>query len=208
MASTTLRSIVLASAFAAVAVAAPVANESPIEGYAIVPATWELDGPDGQVIQLNGTVQEVVAQLDVIVPNSRNKLIADIATASASAAEASTLERRYDEESLHCFVSPWGNGYVDSIQDGINYLNNVPGRPWHNPGPGNCARVSCSYRSAIYWCNDNRFRKELNSFKDIAHGADRIKNTCRRQDGVGSLVTNGQIFYTDGWNVIVRSDSC
>lgn len=215
MAFPSLRSIALASVLAAVAVAAPAAQESPIKGYTIVPTAWEFDGPDGQVIQLNGTVQEVVAQLDELVPNSRAKPMASIAAspAASSSSESTTsedspLKKRYDEAKLLCWVDRWGNAYVSAIQDGINYLNGVSGRPWHNPGPGTCARVSCSYDSAIYWCNDNRSRKELNSFKNIAHGADRIKNKCYASYKPGTGMTNGQIFYKDNWNVIVRGDNC
>ncbi|KAH6636400.1 hypothetical protein F5144DRAFT_567358 [Chaetomium tenue] len=212
MAFTSLRSIAVASVLATVAVAAPVAQDSPIEGYTIVPITWEFDGPNGQVIQLNGTVQEVVAQLDLIVPNSQAKLIASIAAASTASStsrrdEESPLEKRYDEDKILCWVHGWTAASLRSIQDGINYLNGVSGRPSHGPGPSTCARVSCSYGSAIYWCNDNRSLKELNSFKDIAHGADRIKNNCQ-QVVQATVLTQGQIFYKDNWNVIVRGDNC
>lgn len=38
------------------------------------------------------------------------------------------------------------------INDGITYLDGLE----HTPkiGPWRCSRVSCSYRSAIHWCND------------------------------------------------------
>lgn len=39
-------------------------------------------------------------------------------------------------------------------RDGIAYLKSVTGTPVNGPGPGTCNRVSCSYNSAIYWCND------------------------------------------------------
>lgn len=42
------------------------------------------------------------------------------------------------------------------ISDGVIYLRGVKGKPKNGPGPGNCGRVSCSYNSAIYWCNDVR----------------------------------------------------
>ncbi|EAQ91125.1 predicted protein [Chaetomium globosum CBS 148.51] len=210
MTFTNLRSIALTSVLAAAAVAPPAAKDSPIEGYTIAPATWEFNGPDGQTVQLNGTAQEVVAQFDVLVPNSRAQLIASITAASTSTSrhdENSLLEKCYDETKLHCWVGHWDYARLSAIQDGIDYLNGVPGRPWHNPRPSTCARVSCSYGSAIYWCNDNRSRKELNSYQNIAHGADRIKNTCH-EIFPSMTLTQGQIFYKDNWNVIVRGDDC
>jgi hypothetical protein len=36
----------------------------------------------------------------------------------------------------------------------VRYLRRVQGRPRNGPRPGNCGRVSCSYKSAIWWCND------------------------------------------------------
>lgn len=41
-----------------------------------------------------------------------------------------------------------------AIWEGINHLNHVCGTPVSKPGPGICGRVSCSYNSAIWWCND------------------------------------------------------
>lgn len=84
---------------------------------------WEFDGPDGQVIQLNGTVQEVVAQLDVLVPNSQANLIASIAAASTITStsrrdEEPLLEKRYDETQLLCWVNRWSYARRDVIQNG------------------------------------------------------------------------------------------
>ena len=45
-----------------------------------------------------------------------------------------------------------GNAHVPAIQDGIGYLNSLNGGCWVNPR--SCARISCSYNSAIFLCND------------------------------------------------------
>jgi hypothetical protein len=54
----------------------------------------------------------------------------------------------------------WNCGYGDegadvgAIRNGIRYLRGLNGNPTNGAGPGNCGRVSCSYDSAIWWCND------------------------------------------------------
>jgi len=55
--------------------------------------------------------------------------------------------------SHYCF-GPWATASLQRIKEGIDYLRGVPGKPVLGPGPGTCKRVSCSYNSAIYWCND------------------------------------------------------
>lgn len=87
----------------------------------------------------------------------------------------------------------------------VYYLRRVPGKPTNGPGPGNCGRVSCSWNTGIYWCNDNKEAKTLDSFGDIADGAESIARWCSYVSGAVSLC-RGQNFYEDGWNVIVREE--
>lgn len=63
------------------------------------------------------------------------------------------LEKR---DSVNCDPrhGEWIFTYLEPIVEGISYLRGVPGSPSNGPGPGNCGRVSCSYESAIWWCND------------------------------------------------------
>ncbi|KUI59332.1 hypothetical protein VP1G_06578 [Cytospora mali] len=92
------------------------------------------------------------------------------------------------------------------IAQGVSYLREVPGKPSNGPGPGECGRVSCSYNSAIWWCNDNLVTKVLDSFGNIADGAQQILTLCDPNYHHASV--NGQQFYNDDWNVIVRGASC
>lgn len=48
----------------------------------------------------------------------------------------------------------WQHADGIAIRDGIKHLRSVPGKPVASPGPAACGRVSCSYKSAIWWCND------------------------------------------------------
>jgi hypothetical protein len=60
------------------------------------------------------------------------------------------------------------------LAEGINYLRGVPGNPHHGAGPGTCGRVSCSYGSAIYWCNESNTAKTLSGYNAIANSAQHI----------------------------------
>ncbi|KAL2813072.1 hypothetical protein BDW59DRAFT_167617 [Aspergillus cavernicola] len=92
--------------------------------------------------------------------------------------------------------------------EGIMYLEDVDGRPTEGPGPGECSRVSCSWDSAIWWCNDTRETKSLRSFNDIAIGVQAIWSECSFREPGYNMVVSGQAFHKTNWNVIVRKDSC
>jgi hypothetical protein len=56
-----------------------------------------------------------------------------------------------------CYPVPgqnWDAAYANTVQDGIDFLQSNGLICDVGPGPGNCVRVSCSYNSAIYLCND------------------------------------------------------
>lgn len=102
----------------------------------------------GQTHILNGTIQEVVAQAVEINPSY--KLSSAKRAVDTSAIEARSLTKR------NIICGNWPLADKGRILEGINYLNHLPAsdRPTNGPGPGNCGRVSCSYNSAIWWCND------------------------------------------------------
>ncbi|KAF8850124.1 hypothetical protein BDZ45DRAFT_680021 [Acephala macrosclerotiorum] len=182
-----------------------------LEGYNIVDIQWEvLTTAGGPTVLVNGTIQEVYQQLSAINPDFETEFPPTDKKSLARravAAEKRDNEKRYTVESYFC-GGRWAYCDFDSIISGVNYLDGVSGSPTNGPGPGNCGRVSCSYDAAIYWCNDHTTSYTLNSFADIATGADNIAVNCYIDIGDGVLWTSGQQFYTDSWNVIVRQDSC
>ena len=58
----------------------------------------------------------------------------------------------WETDSLECYRYPAAN--ADRIYQGVMYLAHVGGVPEAGAGPNLCGRVSCSWDSAIYWCND------------------------------------------------------
>ncbi|OAQ72120.1 hypothetical protein VFPPC_00169 [Pochonia chlamydosporia 170] len=193
--------------------------ESPIQGYSIVDLEWEVEvSPGGPMQTFTGPIEKVVSELvkinptylqDYKIPNATEARMnrANNPRSVDGFEQRSSLEARDKFGFTPSCTHRWTPCDAWIISDGVIYLRGVKGKPKNGPGPGNCGRVSCSYNSAIYWCNDNRSPKELNSFHDIADGADSVLLKC----SYGSLLqrrTGGQAFHPDKWNVIVRGDNC
>lgn len=130
--------------------------EAPLPGYSVEILQWEVPiSLDGGTVTLDGTVQQVLDQLLKINPeyeaefgvidNRNNSALVEIWRTTA------VMERQHDASS-DC--GHWDPARAEAIWEGINHLNHVSGKPVSKPGPGVCGRVSCSYDSAIWWCND------------------------------------------------------
>ncbi|KAJ1337333.1 hypothetical protein MN608_00185 [Microdochium nivale] len=63
-------------------------------------------------------------------------------------------------------------------QDGVSHLSGLKGAPTIGPGPKNCQRVSCSWGTAIYWCNESRAIITVPSWDVIAKSAQAIVDQC------------------------------
>lgn len=128
--------------------------KSPIPGYDIIIPSWEVSAtPDGPPVILNGTVEEVHAQLLELNPN----FDADFALAEPASEETVNIFNyldRFPSNSPHKCFERWGFVFTDALWDGIDYLRRIGGKPTASAGPSTCARVSCSYRTGIFWCND------------------------------------------------------
>ncbi|CEJ87474.1 hypothetical protein VHEMI04427 [[Torrubiella] hemipterigena] len=184
-----------------VATASPL-SEDPLQGRTFEPIEWEVQAtPGGEMIKMNGTVEAVHEQLLAINPNYEAEFAAlEIETPAAEEEHALAKRTDFSTSKLNCF-GRWRGATTKEVQDGINYLRKVPGRPTNGPGPGNCGRVSCSWNAAISWCNDTPNPKTLASYGSIADGAAWIKAYCL--SGGDFAFTAGQIFHPTGWNVIV-----
>ncbi len=121
------------------------AVEPSIPGYTVTTLEWDVQVAPGRVEVLNGTIQEVFAQALQINPDFKQP---DAVT--------STPRRGMHENSKRTTVycGTWPLAEKFRIEEGIRYLRGLPAAPRNGPGPGYCGRVSCSYGSAIYWCND------------------------------------------------------
>lgn len=127
--------------------------QAPIEGYGVVDLEWEVEvSPGGPVQKFNGTIERVHEELVKLNPNWD----ADYALEAPAHGEKRDIlvERANFKDSAYFCGGRWPETDSIWIGYGIDYLRRVSGKPSNGPGPGNCGRVSCSFKSAIWWCND------------------------------------------------------
>ncbi|BCS21136.1 uncharacterized protein APUU_21568S [Aspergillus puulaauensis] len=106
------------------------------------------------------------------------------------------LLREYE----HVTCGDWGDVNVPEIEVGIDYLRGVKGEP--HLDAHTCERVSCSWDSGIYWCNDMNRHRHLPGYYNIADGAAKILQNCQPVFG-----TTGTLFHNDDWRVLIARPS-
>ncbi|KAL9048810.1 MAG: hypothetical protein Q9162_007541 [Coniocarpon cinnabarinum] len=95
------------------------------EGYELVDMTWSVQAhPNGPYHELNGTIEQVRAQLKEMNPDFER----DFPPVSGNATElAAKVEKRSDR--FVCNTAKFSDAEVSVIQDGILYLHGVSGKP-------------------------------------------------------------------------------
>ncbi|TDZ31475.1 hypothetical protein C8035_v001348 [Colletotrichum spinosum] len=185
------------------------ALKAPIAGYGVFVPQWEFEvTPGGDHITLNGTVQQVVAQLNesnpMVIQAWHLESAVEAQLAAHAAERRAAADSPYDRERLQCNMPRFDKGKVNAMAEGIAYLKDVKGKPVNGPGPGMCGRVSCSWQTSIWWCNDDGVTKELESFSVIAYGAQMVYDYCPLEK-FQEYFANGQAFHkTENINVIIR----
>ncbi|KAJ0120861.1 hypothetical protein J7T55_015596 [Diaporthe amygdali] len=184
--------------------------EPPLPGYSVEVLQWEvLVSLDGQTATLNGTVQQIYQQLLKINP----EYAAEIGMIKKGFTSSLTDTRRSlgvsEVQDTWTVCGHFDPARASAIWEGIDYLYTIDGKPGSKPGPRMCGQVSCSYDSAIWWCNDNNTTKILPSYSDIAYSAKYIAGNCTywSEEHLEEQVS-GQQFHSDNWNTIVRSAVC
>ncbi|KAI7777965.1 hypothetical protein LA080_002877 [Diaporthe eres] len=184
--------------------------ESPLSSYRVEVIQWEVPvSRDGRRTILNGTIQQVYQQLLEINPHYE--------------AEFGPAEGKYTPGLSQVFGSyelaerrdTWSDcGRFDAakavpIWEGINHLNHVSGTPVSRPGPGTCGRVSCSYNSAIWWCNDKDTERSLSSYHEIANSVQLLTMNCTYwSESHLEPQVSGQQFHVDKWSTVIKGAIC
>ncbi|KAF9881493.1 hypothetical protein CkaCkLH20_00639 [Colletotrichum karsti] len=181
------------------------AMEAPIPGYDVFIPEWEVKAtPDGETLRINGTVEEVVAELEQINPHYRRSIGLDDPTLMARQQEELEKRQMVQFHRQNGICDHFRGADTGQIMAAVQYLNWVTGRPRNGGGPANCGRVSCGYKTAVWFCNDAPQPRELRSFRDISDGVYAIQNVCHKSRKSYS----GQAFHVDMWNVIIRWEDC
>ncbi|QDS68356.1 hypothetical protein FKW77_010722 [Venturia effusa] len=173
--------------------------------YKFVDASWRVQlVPGGPVTTVNGTIEQVTAQLAVSSPGWK------FALPEVSAAETSTAA-----DFPVRFLEAWhwcGKGHKDKnghgldpafyerIRQGVEHLKHTGGA---GVDANSCARVSCAYQSAIHWCNDNNFRLDFHTSDPLTEAVSSLDHTpCILYfEGVPLIV--GRVHTMDLWNILV-----
>ncbi|KAI1763251.1 hypothetical protein GGR53DRAFT_531702 [Hypoxylon sp. FL1150] len=191
-----LSSVAAAAAAATVAPEAHVFSELP-SGYTLGNVTWmgnvTADGPE---VSLTGaSFHDIEAQIRQANPGFE--------WPADETPEWSTINKDIDH--LSCNLPQFWWAVKFRIQEGIDYLNGKTGRCYIPAGPQYCTRISCSYHSAIFWCNDNDHAVwiDCNLWSSYAQA---IIDKCTVDDP--SQDVKGQQFSTENWNIIVGYSEC
>ncbi|KAL4924954.1 uncharacterized protein BDV17DRAFT_294903 [Aspergillus undulatus] len=195
--------------------ASPTGPTVEIPKSTVTEMTWDVQAfPNGPTLTLTGTVEQVHAQLVGLNPNYDNE---DFGTEFESAdadplnpvANTALSADANDRRREWHFCMPQGSmrnmAWVPRIKEGISYLRKVKGKPKLRAGA--CSRVSCSWESAIWWCNDNSEEKTLPSYNNIAQGATDILNKCADLEHPAKPF-GGSLDHPDQWRVVVKKGDC
>ncbi|KAG5915773.1 hypothetical protein E4U61_004279 [Claviceps capensis] len=160
-------------------------------------------------IVVNGTVQQVDAYMEAGYPGWSAKW-ANFTSKSAPAkrvtAARPTRPDMMNVKSVMC-AHPLPGCFTGAIFGAINYLRKMKKsrHPRSGPGPRNCAKASCSRSSTILWCNDTDQPKILDSFSDIALGAEIVVYSCAT-GGIDFEVSGQAFFFGDDSVIVGRAD--
>lgn len=122
------------------------------EGFELVPAKWTGEVVPGQgPITLEGCVESLREQILKINPDYFKNQDSTSAPSALAARQIGGCGGRAISKNIQCGV-PYGTVHGSDISSGLVYLSNIGG--CMTLGGNQCSRVSCSYNSGIFACND------------------------------------------------------
>ncbi|KAK0119329.1 hypothetical protein ONS95_008171 [Cadophora gregata] len=172
------------------------------EHYEIVPLV--ITGSiDGVAINHTGTVQEVFAQLDA---EDNNFKLSELGAHDVAEVHSRDTSYITDVNCIPVNGQNWNRANQGAIREGIAYLRRGSMACWINPH--SCSRISCSWDSAIYLCNNNNYRFGHPCFQ-IADYAQAILDKCQYKKNLwADKEVGGQAWDILNWNVPVYKEHC
>ncbi|KAI0023990.1 hypothetical protein F4780DRAFT_687494 [Xylariomycetidae sp. FL0641] len=182
-------------------------NELAARGFTEAAMQWtgSITGPDGPNVTFAGTVEQIAAQIQAANPDYDLTFPDDADAVNASSKE---IFMPADNNEIKCGIGGGGPARSDKIRNGMGYLRRFQGVCAVSPGPYVCVRVSCSWNSAIWWCND-KTDSLMGSCNIVADLSQYVVDACTYGPNPEILLTWGQVFSSDHTNnVYCAKDSC
>ncbi|KAI0157474.1 hypothetical protein GGR57DRAFT_511048 [Xylariaceae sp. FL1272] len=169
--------------------------------------TWTLPIVEGgENYEFSGTVEEVVAQVNSKRAELGIEPLHDSYNDTEIPDDSAVHKRSYI--GTECKKGRGGPADDQRILQGISYLSKLKTTCKNGAGPGNCGRISCSWNSAIYWCNDKTTDSEVYDCSMFASYAQHVYDSCEYKLGKNNRLVWGQTLDTDAFRVLVGGDSC
>ncbi|KAH9210962.1 hypothetical protein DL95DRAFT_525977 [Leptodontidium sp. 2 PMI_412] len=169
------------------------------EGYSIEPLTYSGTVNGGQV-NTTGTVEQIFKELSAKDPNFGSQESRSIETGLV------TRAKTWQE----CLPIPGKpdlrEADSEAISNGIGYLRRIGGTC--GVGVRTCARVSCSWDSAIFICNDNPRHIDIASNQIATYTQDLVNACDHYVSQYRGHAFGGRIFDNGGWQVVVLREKC
>ncbi|KAK0748476.1 hypothetical protein B0T21DRAFT_420413 [Apiosordaria backusii] len=183
------------------------AEKAPLDGYEVVDLEWILpidpNNPSGENMTVTGTIEDAIAQMDAKYPGWNQTF-----TSSLPPPDAASLEPSTESDGFKC-GDPWYQCSQAAIVSGAQYLQGVKSDPPKmGTGPSNCGRVSCSWASSIWMCNNSTLGEAQSTWKEIGDSALFLAYKCGYPDRLNMWVTRGQEFFKGNWSVVVTWADC
>lgn len=187
------------------------ANDFAAQGYTVVPATFTGEfGPNGETMTLNGTIEEVMAQVADINPNYKWAGEDGSVTSQGDPEDDAWRERKVAKKDCNTDA---GKAVKSTILAGVQYLYKKP-KDQARLEVKTCSRISCSYNAAIYMCWDPVEGAPAVYTQPWWYVADYAKGIalewCPHEfdRDIGTYMVGGKTWDPMGLAVHVRRDKC
>ncbi|OAA34786.1 hypothetical protein NOR_08298 [Metarhizium rileyi] len=165
--------------------------------------TWTGEVLPGKNVTFTGTMQEVRHQITAENPD----YFAEFANSTDLEIE-NHLERRWtlkqppDCEYGHYMRRIYAIQFINELKAKGGGKATCGAPPRRANGQGGCSRVSCNWGSQMWLCNDNDYHLQL-PCTEVASALLELSNVCYTIHEGGDTQTQGQLFTTGNWNVIM-----
>ncbi|TLD37861.1 hypothetical protein E2P81_ATG03536 [Venturia nashicola] len=154
------------------------ADQLMFPGYTIYTPSWNFPinpGNGNATAAFNGTIEHAMVQMEEAYPGWRRRHDEHLHSTPLLKKRDEYWKR--DKCCYHCDADDrlgWPQAKLTAIWEGIDYLKRQPGPG----GIGNkgCGRISCSWDSGIWICNDHDGPLTLEDWRPVADGADFLCN--------------------------------